>query len=455
MPTTSKSTKSGQPIKEFSLVQGLEGVNQGLEHLMGKTFKTLSALTKHLKKDQEALVAVREGTSKLMIPSGYHYVTKTSDDYNSYCLSGDPIHYGHIDTATRAAQMFEHVHVGIGVDADKKGLFTPEERVHLATKALGNLPNVSVDLFKGLAVDYARMVGARTFVRGSRNPQDFEYEHTLCLANNSLDFGIDTVILPSKKFHHVSSSAVRAIVKECGDVTEYVPLHVKQALEVKILGQYRVGLTGEMGMGKSYVAQRWINKGCGTVCQIELDEITNLVLGDRYTYHCYQDDASVQARQEILKVFGTLNRKLLAEKVFASKEGVETLNHIMSTPVMLHVRQALREKYGVVVINCASLMEWGLNTLCNNNVAVVMCKHEARLKRLAERRGISENELLQRQGHQWSTLGKIQQAREVIRQDGHGHLWILSNNHEWTKEDNHSPRILNSIGDRFGVCFFE
>lgn len=373
-----------------------------------------------------------------------------------YCLSADPIHYGHIDTAERASKMFEHVFVGIGVNPDKKGLFSPEERVRLAQRALVHVPNVTISSFKGLAVDYARTVGASVLVRGSRNRDDFEYEHMMCLANQDLDTGLETVILPSKKFHNVSSSMLRAIVKEYGDVSLYTPLFVKQILEEKILDQQRFGLTGEMGVGKSYIGH-FLSSREPYIPHIELDEIAGRILGghEENEFQCFQDEASRSARQEIFKVFGTLNRKELAEKVFACENNVKELNRIMDVPVMLKLRQTLRDKKGPIIINCASLLEWGLNTLCNNNVIIVTCKRETQVDRLVKLRGIPEEELIKRQNFQHNTKGKIQLLRNAIRRDKCGHLWLVGNNSKKIYHSDNADNILISVLKKFDLSYSE
>jgi len=179
-----------------------------------------------------------------------------------YALSADPITYGHIDIVERAADIFDEVLVRIGVNADKNYMFSEEERVEMARKALEGLPNVNVDSFRGLLVDYAYEQGVDTIVKGVRNDADRSYEDTLIKIGKTQQPSIETKLLEARpELAHISSSAVKAIQKEQGLIHEYVPLHVKQGLEARVSGQYIVGVSGEIGCGKSYVGKRFEELG--------------------------------------------------------------------------------------------------------------------------------------------------------------------------------------------------
>lgn len=149
----------------------------------------------------------------------------------------DPITNGHIDVAQRAARLFDVLIVGIyaGVDReDKTALFSPDERCEMARKALAGLPNVRVDIFWGLTVDYARAVGALTIVRGLRAVSDFEYEFKLAHMNRHLAPEIDVVcLMTSSQNSFISSSLIKEVARLGGDVSGLVPDHVVEALRRK------------------------------------------------------------------------------------------------------------------------------------------------------------------------------------------------------------------------------
>lgn len=154
-----------------------------------------------------------------------------------YAGSFDPATLGHLDLIERAATLFENVIVAIGVHPTKHPLFSPEERVALLKQITSHLPNVSVDSFDGLLIQYCAKKGAGVIVRGLRVTTDFEYELQIAHANADLEPKIDTVFLPSRTRHgFVSASLVREIASHGGDVSRYAPKVVCDALARKFAG---------------------------------------------------------------------------------------------------------------------------------------------------------------------------------------------------------------------------
>ena len=148
-----------------------------------------------------------------------------------YPATFDPITYGHMDIATRAASMFEQLIVAVYDRPLKNLLFTPEERWNMVSEALQQLTNVQVELYHGLTADYARQCGARVIVRGLRVLSDFEWEFQLALTNRRLSPDIDTVcLMASQEYSFLSSSVVREVAMNGGKVDDMAPPHVAQAL---------------------------------------------------------------------------------------------------------------------------------------------------------------------------------------------------------------------------------
>lgn len=143
----------------------------------------------------------------------------------------DPITNGHIDLAQRASRIFDRVVVAVAANKGKAPLFSLEERVSLASKALKDLPNVEVLSFETLTVDCARASGAAVILRGLRAVSDFEFEFQLAGMNRHLGPELETMFLtPSEKYAFLSSSVVREIAKLGGDVSSFVPESVRAAL---------------------------------------------------------------------------------------------------------------------------------------------------------------------------------------------------------------------------------
>jgi len=144
----------------------------------------------------------------------------------------DPIHYGHINIATRAADLFDEVIIAVYAREQQNILFSPEERLELVKESFKNIGNISVTTYTGLTVKFARKMGAQAMLRGLRVFSDFEYEFRMALANNRLDPDIDVIALITDEEHtFLSSTTVREIAALGGDVSSMVPEHVKQALQ--------------------------------------------------------------------------------------------------------------------------------------------------------------------------------------------------------------------------------
>ena len=149
-----------------------------------------------------------------------------------YAGSFDPPTYGHLDLVERAAKLFPRVIVAIGVHPMKQPLLSAEERASLLKEICAPYPNVTIDSFQGLLIEYGRRIGARVIVRGLRAATDFEYELQIAHANADLHPDIDTVFLPTRtNYGFISASLVREIASHGGDITRYAPPSVVEALK--------------------------------------------------------------------------------------------------------------------------------------------------------------------------------------------------------------------------------
>lgn len=146
----------------------------------------------------------------------------------------DPITSGHLDVIARASQLMDEVIVAVA-DSQKKGpLFTLEERVELVRQATAHLSNVRVEPFKGLLVDFAKELDATVVVKGLRAITDFEYEFQMTAMNYQLSPQLETLFIMSPpQYMYLSSSIVREISKMGGDIQQFVPPCVYEALKKK------------------------------------------------------------------------------------------------------------------------------------------------------------------------------------------------------------------------------
>lgn len=144
----------------------------------------------------------------------------------------DPIHYGHINIAKRAARLFDEIIIAVFDKPLKSLLFKPEKRIVLARKAFADADNISIMGYSSLTVDFCKKVDAQVIVRGLRVFSDFEYEFRMALANHRLAPDLDMIaFMTHEEFTFLSSSTVKEIAALDGDVTSMVPPFVHQALK--------------------------------------------------------------------------------------------------------------------------------------------------------------------------------------------------------------------------------
>ncbi len=149
-----------------------------------------------------------------------------------YPGSFDPITNGHLDVLERASRMFDVVVIAVLNHPSKKAYLTVEERVKLIKEDTANIPNVRVDSFNGLTVEYAKKLGAKFLIRGLRTITDFEYEIQLCQTNHVIAPDIDTVFLSTKPEHNfISSSMVKELSNLKTDISKFVPENVVKYLK--------------------------------------------------------------------------------------------------------------------------------------------------------------------------------------------------------------------------------
>jgi pantetheine-phosphate adenylyltransferase len=143
----------------------------------------------------------------------------------------DPVHYGHVNIAKRAAGLFEKVIIAVYAREQDNILFSPQERLNLVQETFRGHENIEVVTYSGLTVQFAKKVGAQAIVRGLRVFSDFEYEFRMALANHRLEPSIDVIALITNEEHtFLSSTTVREIAALGGDVSSMVPDHVQEAL---------------------------------------------------------------------------------------------------------------------------------------------------------------------------------------------------------------------------------
>jgi pantetheine-phosphate adenylyltransferase len=151
-----------------------------------------------------------------------------------YPGSFDPVTNGHLDVIERARKLFDEVIVAVAHNDEKQPLFSLDERLELLRETAGRIDHVRIAEFKGLLVEFARSENAGAVVRGLRAVSDFEFEFQMALMNRQLDAGVETIFLmPKEEYTYLSSRIVKEIARLGGDVSNFVPACVAEALNAK------------------------------------------------------------------------------------------------------------------------------------------------------------------------------------------------------------------------------
>src|SRR5437868_2587868 len=152
-----------------------------------------------------------------------------------YPGSFDPITNGHLDVIQRAAKLFDRVIVAVAKNESKNPFFSMTQRQELCAQSVAHLPNVTVDAFTGLLVEYMEKVQGDAVVRGLRAVSDFEFEFQLALMNRKLNERVETIfMMPKDTYTFISSRIIKEIARLGGDISAFVPAHVQTALNTKL-----------------------------------------------------------------------------------------------------------------------------------------------------------------------------------------------------------------------------
>ncbi|MGE3174839.1 MAG: pantetheine-phosphate adenylyltransferase [Planctomycetota bacterium] len=152
-----------------------------------------------------------------------------------YPGSFDPVTRGHLDLVQRALPLFDRLTVAVAINRQKTPTFAPEERAEMLREVLPKDPRLQVTTFHGLVVDFCRQQGISAILRGVRTVTDFEYEYQMALTNRHLRPEIETVfVMPSAEYSFVSSSLIKEIVRNGGDVGTFLPSAVERRLRDRL-----------------------------------------------------------------------------------------------------------------------------------------------------------------------------------------------------------------------------
>ena len=357
-----------------------------------------------------------------------------------FAASCDPVTYGHIDIIDRACNTFDKVIVAIGINSSKKYTFSVEERIKFIKKSVKRPYKVEVMSFTGLLADFAYQQNVKTIIKGVRSNQDFDYERLLHEVTVTQQAGIDThILIADQKLSHVSSSAAKELCKHQGLVHEYVPYCVKAALEYEVNKQVIIGITGSIGMGKSYVTQQLIEHFSKQmqVLHVDLDAIAH----ELYTR---TEPVYIDFQNTVKDAFGLTvgdsaeMRKKLGNIVFNDEAALAKLNNLARQPLLTLMRQKMYGFQGLILLNGALLVEANFLPLCNNNVVVVNTGITEQIENL-KNRGLTIQQIQRRINCQLTNNQKINIINDAILNNRYGTLIPYSNS------KNNKPEVFESL----------
>lgn len=143
----------------------------------------------------------------------------------------DPVTLGHVDIIQRAMPLFDKIIVGVGINASKSPMFSPEQRLQWIDEIFKGQPGVEGAVYEGLTINFCQKIGAKFILRGIRYVSDFEYEKTIADANRTMDPKIETIFLTGEpKYTSVASTIVRDIIRNAGDASPFLPAAVIKSI---------------------------------------------------------------------------------------------------------------------------------------------------------------------------------------------------------------------------------
>ena len=370
--------------------------------------------------------------------------------------SADPITNGHLELLNRATTIFEEVLLVILNNPDKKYLFTLKERVKLTKSVLANHQKIKIDSHEGLLADYAYSHNVPLILRGIRNNEDLEFEKTLQIGNKEQWGRLESIFLIPTHHSFVSSSFVKSIVKDGGNIKAFVPLKIKQALEEKILRQIRLGITGSIACGKSSVAKalvKYLTDKKIPAIHIDLDELVHQI----YRFSETTDNSYLKAElidllgRDFFDNKGDLDRKKLSESIYLTQDQ-EKLNHLsrlIKKPLEIEIRKKTFGKKGLILIEGTVLLENNYETLTNNNYLFVSTSKENQINWLCKRNSTSPAEALKKIDMANSHKEKIMLHDQTIAKLNHGYRVVF--HHSGEKVDEQLENLYASIKKEISI----
>jgi pantetheine-phosphate adenylyltransferase len=350
-------------------------------------------------------------------------------------LSADPITNGHIDLITDASQLCEELVVLVAVNEAKKYTFDLAERTAMVARAVEQATrNGRVISSEGLLVDAYLEQGCDVLIRGIRDSKDMSYEDEQVTLNRFILPGYEVKYLHADEVSRlISSSLVKAFVGHGLDVDTFVPIFVKQKLEERLRKQYKLGVTGTIASGKTWVAKEIVRVLSKTYAipatHINLDDLLLRLYAE-------QSPGGQRLREALAERFGDtvltadrsgVDRKALAERIFRKTEDGADRRWLidLTTPhVQRLYRRELAKVTGLVIVEWAQMAEMEMHNWVNCNVIVVDCPER---EALIAKRGLDADRISTLAKLQWTAEEKLRRLRGEAETEKNGWVHLHQN----------------------------
>lgn len=379
-----------------------------------------------------------------------------------YALTGDPVHFGHLNLIERISKQYDKVTVDVAINETKNPLFTVEERTDLICSNIDHLKNVEITNSKGMLISFADKIGAEAIIKCIRDPKDWEYEKIGVRASqtqglNHIEF---IAYFADKYYEDISSSISKGILFHQGFIHELVPLNVKCALERKMKKQHIIGVTGCIGSGKNYISDRLAHH-FGIQYDVHIIDFDQMV---HDMYNNLNDSRYNKMRIEICEKFGWdilseptcfvnsyfIDRKKLAEKIGQDTKMLTELEEIIYSPLLELYKERVYGLEGIILLNCPTMIESGLTYLCNNNVILVKSDLGIRKHRLIKR-GVNPDQIDFFINRQFSPETMKEILEMDIRHDKYGNIFEILNNEEGDKVESEIKNLHQEVKTKLNV----
>lgn len=343
-----------------------------------------------------------------------------------YPGSFDPWTYGHEAVLTDYLDLFPegNIDVLIGVNPDKKGIFTPEEKKLLIEKTTAQevKDRMNVVIYEGLVADYVYENGKRWVLKGARTAEDFNYEMAIAQATQNFSSRVKTIIIPQTNpiKTGISSSSLKAISKFSGDVAAYASPLVREALRLRQSWKFLIGVTGGIASGKSTLCrnlEKYSKQQEIPLHYINFDVITKEIheRKDLPIFSEIREQIALRFGNQVLNTDGTTNKKILGDIVFADQRAMQDLMRIILEPLIYFLRKKVDsiKSPAIILVEWAIIFDRNLTYLFDENIVHIWVSRDEQEKRIKVRDALNPEQIAARLDNQLSREQRVSGLKEL------------------------------------------